>query len=150
MATIIVRRAQPFKRGNASIQVLLDGKAAGVILKDESLSLAASDGHHAIRAVMHGVKGRALDLRLSESDTIDLTVSGTSIPKPYWWETLLFLLVVLMPWRQSIGKYFWLMIAIDILVLTASILAIRSRMRRILNIVVAEEESTMKTSALPA
>ena len=149
MAIITVRRAQAFKRGNASIQILLDGKASGVILTDEVLNISTSGGSHTLHASMHGMKGPKLNFELGGTESLDLTISGLTIPKYQWWETFLFLVILILPGRLGIDRYFWLIIALYSVAMISLIISTRSRMRKMLNIERAET-SGMANTSVPA
>lgn len=145
MASIIVRRAQPFQRGHVTIQILLDGKVVGTLFKDEPLTITTTDGPHLLKARMLGMNGAVHKLELRADETATLQVSGVLLPKNYWWETLLFIAIILMPGRISNGPYYWPVMAAYLVVMLGLGYSAHIKMKRVLRL--EEVSSTVATSA---
>lgn len=84
MPKIIVHRAEPFHRGDMSINISLDGKAAGTLLSNNSLEIEATPGEHQLRAFSNGGRGRKYSLELSEQGEVHLQVQMPRM-KFLWW-----------------------------------------------------------------
>ena len=101
MTSIVVNRATPFRRGDTSINIFLDGKAAGSLLSNDSLAVDAAPGAHELQAFSNGTHGRKYHVELREGESIRLQVQ----PWPqfainvHWWESLVLIAALIISGR---------------------------------------------------
>jgi hypothetical protein len=114
-ATLIIHRAVPFARGDQSIRIWIDGKDAGMLPVEGPFVRELAPSRHTVRAWMNGGNGNKVILQAEEGEKITLTLSGTRVPKvSWWWDWILFMLIVLIPRDIFSVRGVWVNVALGI------------------------------------
>jgi hypothetical protein len=104
MGRVVISRAVPFRRGDESISIFIDGKAMGTLLGDRSLSLEVAAGMHRLRPFVNGRRGKEFVLQVAEDETLQLQVHDPQQPPPKWWDWIPVFFIVFFP-EHLLGKY---------------------------------------------
>lgn len=133
MPKIIVHRALPFRRGDMSINISLDGKTAGTLLSNNSLEIEAAPGAHLLQASSNGFRGRKYALELSEQGQVQLQVHMPQM-KFLWWPMISTIVICGIPERVFGSHGFLVQMALCTAISVAGLLILRPEWRKRLRI----------------
>lgn len=104
MGKVVITRAAPFRRGDESISIFMDGKAVGTLLGDRSLSVEVPAGEHKLRPFVNGRRGKEFVLRIAADETLHLQVQDPPPPPSKWWDWIPTIFIILFP-EHLLGRY---------------------------------------------
>lgn len=103
MGRIVINRAVPFQRGDMSISIYVDGKAAGTLLSNNELSIELPAGQHELRPFCNGGPGKRYQVKIGAGEELHLQVVSPT-PKTFWWHLLILPFIWGVP-ADKLGKY---------------------------------------------
>jgi hypothetical protein len=121
MATLTVARKTPFKRGDESLELFLDGKKAGVLLK-EPVIVSLEPGEHTLQASQNGARGRKVTISVSAEDTeLMYEIGDANLYQAPWWNWIIFFIPIILPDQLFHGEWFWAKIGAYVVLLAAAV-----------------------------
>ena len=133
MPKIILHRAEPFQRGDMSINIAVDGKAAGNLLSNNSLEIEIAPGAHQLQASSNGFRGRKYSLDLSEQSEVHLQVQMPRM-KFLWWPMASATVIFGIPERVFGSHSFLVQMALSTAISVAGLLILRPEWHKRLRI----------------